>query len=96
MDASTCLYPDQVWFFRGVAHIGTLYGSEFCDFVFWLLEQPGQATVWTDAAHPQFMAAGGNGMTLHKTTAADGNQKTAADYVDAVFKMLAQMKDILA
>ncbi len=87
IDASTCMFPEQVWFFRGVAHIGTLYGSEFCDFVFWLLEQTEQPTVRTDAAHPQFMAAGDNGMTLHPTTVADGNQKTVADYVNAVFNM---------
>ncbi len=96
VDASTCMFPEQVWFFRGVAHIGTLYGSEFCDFIFWLLEQPEQVTVWSDASHPQFMAAGDNGMTLHFTTAADGNQKTVADYVTAVFNVFAQIKQTLA
>lgn len=92
IDASTCMYPEQVWFFRGVAHIGTLYNSEYNDFIFWLLEQEEQPTVWTDAAHPQFMAAGDAGMTLHPTTAADGSQKTVADYVAAVFDLIALMK----
>lgn len=96
IDASTCMFPEQVWFFRGVAHVGTRYNSEFCDFVFWLLEQNKQPTVWTDAAHPQFMAAGDSGMTLHKTTATDGNQKTVADYVTAVFKVVAQINKVLA
>lgn len=96
VDASTCMFPEQVWFFRGVAHIGTLYGSEFCDFIFWLLEQPGQPTVWSSAAHPQFMAAGDKGMTLHPTTAADGQQKTVAYYVDAVFKIITLFTQIPA
>ena len=67
---------------------------EFNDFIFWLLEQEEQPTVWTDAAHPQFMAAGDKGMTLHPTTLADGNQKTVADYVAAVFDLIAQLRRI--
>ncbi|NLX93417.1 MAG: hypothetical protein GXZ02_06070 [Clostridiales bacterium] len=94
IDASTCMFPEQVWFFREVAHIGTFYDSEFNDFIFWLLEQEEQPTVWTDAAHPQFMAAGDKGMTLHPTTLADGNQKTVADYVAAVFDLIAQLRRI--
>ena len=96
VDASTCMFPEQVWFFRGIAHVGTRYDSEFCDFIFWLLEQTEQPTVWTDAAHPQFMAAGDAGMTLHPTTTADGNQKTVADYVTAIFKVITQIKGALA
>ena len=94
IDASTCLFPEQVWFFREVAHIGTFYESDFNAFVFWLLEQEEQPTVWTDADHPQFMAAGDAGMTLHPTTAADGNQKTVAHYVTAVFDLLGQLRII--
>lgn len=92
IDASTCMFPEQVWFFRGIAHLGTLYGSDYNEFIFWLMEQKEQPTVWTDAAHPQFMAAGDAGMTLHPTTAADGSQKTVADYVAAVFDLIALIK----
>jgi hypothetical protein len=92
IDASTCMFPEQVWFFRGIAHVGTQYDSEYNDFVFWLLEQEDQPTVWTDAAHPQFMAAGDNGMTLHPTTTADGNKKAVFDYVSNIFKIFEQIK----
>ncbi|HZK38607.1 MAG TPA: hypothetical protein VFD23_00465 [Clostridia bacterium] len=92
IDASTSIFPEQVWFFREVAHIGTFYNSEYNDFIFWLLEQEEQPTVWTDPAHPQFMAAGDAGMTLHPTTAADGSQKTVADYVADIFDLIALIK----
>lgn len=96
VDASTCMFPEQVWFFRGVAHVGTLYGSQFCDFVFWLLEQEEQPTVWTDAAHPQFMAAGDKGMTLHPTTAADLKSGDVFYYLSVIMRVLGQIKCILA
>ena len=90
------MFPEQVWFFRGVAHVGTLYGSQFCDFVFWLLEQEEQPTVWTDAAHPQFMAAGDKGMTLHPTTAADLKSGDVFYYLSVIMRVLGQIKGILA
>jgi len=96
IDASTSMFPEQVWFFRGVAHVGTIYGSEFCEFVFWLLEQEDQPTVWSDAAHPQFMAAGDKDMTLHPTTAADLMTGDVFYYLAVIMKALEQIKGILA
>ncbi len=95
VDASTCMFPEQVWFFREVAHVGTIYQSEFSDFILWFLEQPEQATVWSDAAHPQFLTAGDAGMTLHPTTEADGEYYSLADGVADFFKAWTNIKNIL-
>lgn len=67
IDASTCLLPDKVWFFKNIRHVGCPYGSEYNEFVFWLLEQDVQPTVWNDAQHPQFMATDDGGKTLRQT-----------------------------
>lgn len=67
IDASTCLLPDKVWFFKNIRHVGCPYGSEYNEFVFWLLEQDEQPTVWTDVQHPQFMTTANKGETLYPT-----------------------------
>ncbi len=64
IDASTCLFPDKVWFFKNIRHVGCPYGSEYNEFIFWLLEQDEQPTVWTDSRHPQFSATNNQGKTL--------------------------------
>lgn len=67
IDASTCLLPDKVWFFKDIRHVGCPYGSDYNEFVFWLLESDGQPTVFGDPAHPQFMSTNDQGQTLYPT-----------------------------
>lgn len=64
IDASASMFPDKVWFFKDLGHVGCSYGSEHCAFVLWLLWQE-NPTVWTDAAHPQFMGTKDSGKTLY-------------------------------
>ena len=65
IDASPCLFPELVWFFKDVGHVGCTYNSDYNEFIFWLLETKTQQTVWTDAMHPQFMASDDKGKTLY-------------------------------
>ncbi len=65
IDASPCLLPELVWFFRDVGHVGCPYQSDYNEFVFWLLETKTQQTVWADPAHPQFLATDNRGKTLY-------------------------------
>ena len=61
----TCMFPDQVWFFKDVHHVACPYGSDYNAFVLWLLAQKAQPTVWTDARYPQFFGTNDNGQTLY-------------------------------
>ncbi|MDD6729234.1 MAG: hypothetical protein PUE08_08470 [Eubacteriales bacterium] len=33
IDASTCAFPDNTWFFKGVQHVAYWYGSQACNFI---------------------------------------------------------------
>ena len=65
IDASTCMFPEQTWFFNNVAHVGCPYGSEYSEFVFWLLSSQTQQTVWSNPLYPQFMTSEDRGATIH-------------------------------
>lgn len=52
VDASTCLFPEQTWFIRGMQH-ATNYDS-LCDMMTVLLNYDGQATVDTFKEYPRF------------------------------------------
>lgn len=54
IDASTCAFPEQTWFVRGMMHFDFPYDA--VDFVRWVVAQPSQPSVWTDAEFPQFLA----------------------------------------
>lgn len=55
VDASTCLFPDSTWFIKDGPHVGFSYGTDCADFLLWILDYDGQATVFTDSRYPQFM-----------------------------------------
>ena len=57
IDASTCLYPDYVWFIKDGDHVGGNYGSDFNDLLWWLLMSDTQRTVNDDSRYPQFLKA---------------------------------------
>ena len=53
VDASTCVFPEQTWFIRDLMHFAFPNKNE--EFYRWLLRQPAQPTVQTNAQYPQFM-----------------------------------------
>lgn len=55
IDASTCLFPDATWFVKDSPHVGCRYGSEYADFLFWLVGFDGQPTVNDSPLYPQFL-----------------------------------------
>lgn len=58
IDASTCLFPDCTWFVKDAGHVAVDYGSEYSDFLFWIVDFDGQPTVWQNPRYPQFMKSG--------------------------------------
>lgn len=57
IDASDCLFRDSTWFIKDGPHVGFNYGTECSDFLLWMLDYDGQATVFSDCRYPQFMRA---------------------------------------
>ena len=55
IDASTCLFPEYTWFVKGAPHVSGNYGTDYSDFIFWLVDYDGQPTVRSNAKYPQFM-----------------------------------------
>lgn len=55
IDASTCLFPENTWFIKNMAHVGCRKDSAYGAFVQWLLSCERQPTVFDDARYPQFM-----------------------------------------
>lgn len=62
IDASTCLFPDSTWFVKDGQHVGCSYGSEYSDFLFWLIDFD-QPTVFSNEHYPQFLQSG-SGQTI--------------------------------
>jgi len=83
IDASTCDFPDRTWFFKNVGHVDCPYASQYNDFMLWLMEQEAQPTVFSDAAHPQFMESADGGMTLSPVT-----QPEPAQWFDLLLGLL--------
>ncbi len=60
IDASTALYRDMTWFVKGAPHVAAEYGSEYADFVIWLILSDEQPTINSSEDYPQFMVLGIN------------------------------------
>lgn len=54
IDASTCMFPEQTWFFRDMGHVDYPYG-ESTDFIMWLATSKEQLTIRSNPEYPQFM-----------------------------------------
>lgn len=68
IDASTCLFPDQTWFFKNFPHSTN---SPLDEMIETLLYTPFQATVDTYEEYPQFMKYDRESNTVSPYTAAD-------------------------
>lgn len=67
LDASTCMFPDQTWFIRDMAHVDYNVG-ESTDFLIWLAKSEKQLTVYDSGVYPQFMKYNSKDNTLSPVT----------------------------
>jgi len=70
IDASTCAFPENTWFFKGNGHND--FEEDYCEFIEWAIRYDGQPTVRSDEKYPQFMEEGESGLIpVIPETAAD-------------------------
>lgn len=55
IDMAPALYPDYTWAVKSAPHVATSYGTDYSDFIFWLVDCDGQPTVNTNPSYPQYM-----------------------------------------
>ncbi len=67
LDASTCMFPEQTWFIRDMAHVDYNVG-ESTDFIIWLAKSEKQLTVYDNESYPQFMKYDSKSNTLSPVT----------------------------
>ncbi len=67
LDASTCMFPEQTWFIRDMAHVDYNVG-ESTDFLIWLAKSETQLTVYDNESYPQFMKYDSKSNTLSPVT----------------------------
>lgn len=83
IDASTCMLPEQTWFFRDMGHVDYPYG-ESTDFIMWLATSEEQLTVRDNPNYPQFMTYDYDNAKLLPLT-----EELVADTVaDTIFNVL--------
>ena len=83
IDASTCMLPDQTWFFRGMGHVDYPYG-ESTDFIMYLARSEEQITVFDNEQYPQFLTYDYDNAKLMPLTEEAVAQTTA----DIIFDIL--------
>lgn len=73
IDASTAMFPDQVWFIKNMTHVGEFTAaSGVAPLELWLLSMQEQATVQTDPQYPQFNVLDAKTKTLVTIPLTDG------------------------
>ncbi len=58
VDLSTVLFPEYTWAISGSPHVAASYGTDFSEFLFWIVNYDGQPTVDSNPDYPQFMKSG--------------------------------------
>lgn len=53
IDASTCAFPDNTWFVKGMVH--TWYNDDYDDMVEWIINESESASVYENPKYPQFL-----------------------------------------
>ncbi len=89
IDASTCMLPDQTWFFRDMGHVDYPYG-ESTDFIMWLATSEKQLTVYDNEQYPQFMTYDYDNAKLLPLT----KEAVAPTVTDTIFDVLAKITEI--
>lgn len=91
IDASTCMFPEQTWFFRDMGHVDYPYG-ESTDFIMWLATSEEQLTVRDNEAYPQFMTYDYDNAKLLPLT----EESVAPTTADTIFDVLEKMTRFLS
>ena len=55
LDASTAMYPEQVWLIKDYRHVGCKYGTNMCQLVYKFTQSDEQLTVSSLTDYPQFL-----------------------------------------
>ena len=55
VDLSKVLFPEYTWAIKGAPHVSSDYGTDYSEFVFWLLRTKAQPNVSDSPQYPQFM-----------------------------------------
>lgn len=58
IDSSTCSFPMTTWFLKNGPHVGCSYATGSSDFLFWIIDSNGAATVFSNSQYPPFMLCG--------------------------------------
>ncbi len=65
VDLSTALFPEYTYIIKDATHVGGNYGSEYADFLIWLLTYDGEFYAGVNGRYPQFMVSDSE-LTLNK------------------------------
>ena len=57
IDLSTALFPEYTYIIKDATHVGGNYGSEYADFLIWLLTYDGEFYAGASERYPQFMVS---------------------------------------
>ncbi|MBR6531206.1 MAG: hypothetical protein IKT61_01740 [Clostridia bacterium] len=90
IDASTCMLPEQTWFFRDMGHVDYPYG-ESTDFIMWLATSEKQLTVFDNEQYPQFMTYDYDNAKLMPLT----EEGVAPTTADIIFDVLEKITEII-
>lgn len=90
IDASTCMLPEQTWFFRDMGHVDYPYG-ESTDFIMWLATSEKQLTVYDSEQYPQFMTYDYDNAKLMPLT----QEAVAPTTADTIFNVLEKITVVI-
>lgn len=91
IDASTCMFPEQTWFIRDMAHVDYNVGNS-TNFLIWLAKSEKQLTIHDSESYPQFMKYNSKSNTLSPVT--DELLKSTA--ISQIFAFLTKLVQISA
>ena len=55
VDLSTALFPEYTYIIKGAPHVAGSYGTDYADFIVWLLSYDGEFYAGANERYPQFM-----------------------------------------
>lgn len=58
VDLSTALFPEYTYIIKGAPHVAGSYGTEYSEFIVWLLTCDGEFYAGVNERYPQFMVSG--------------------------------------
>ena len=64
VDLSTAILPEYTYMIKNAPHVASSYGTEYSDFVMYLLSNTGDFKAGSNAKYPQFMVSDFNAQTL--------------------------------